>query len=93
MIEERWDKIVADCDCYLKDSFHNTNKLAGLGEILALLNKYYLTIADTTSFSAEHDVLYIHMPNVESLSDGHIMRLSQLGVHWDHGAGCLAIFT
>jgi len=57
------------------------------------LNTYYLTAEDSTRFSAEHDVLFLRMDKAEDISDGHIVRLSKLGVHWDANSGCLAIFT
>jgi len=92
-IKERWES--AHQAHYWTDSDHRRNKLAGLAEVLAILNTYYLTSEDSTRFSAEHDVLFLRMDKdkAEDISDGHIVRLSKLGVHWDANSSCLAIFT
>lgn len=73
---------------YLKDEAHEGHRsLASLVEILAILSKY-LGPSKYSGYHAEHDVLYLGPPfdgqdEMPAISDFDIIRLAELGVHWD----------
>lgn len=80
---------------YLKDTVYTDlghRPFASLVEALDIISKY----VTKGGYHAEHDILYFGEPfgyeEAPNVSEEDMIRLAQLGIHWDVEDGCFAAF-
>jgi hypothetical protein len=87
---ERWHEVTKGH--YLEDKVHPRGSMAGLAEVLTLLTEHL----GSGEYHAEHDILCLGpsyaLQAPPELPEGVMVRLAQLGVHWDSELECFAIF-
>jgi hypothetical protein len=90
---ERWERL--SNDHYIKDTKHEKRGLLSLIEAVSLIEKIARENGITKfayTYHAEHDILYLgpSFDSVPKISDNDIVRLCELGIHWDEQ--CFAAF-